>query len=156
MSATRYWLFKSEPESYSISDLRRDGKTLWDGVRNYQARNLLRDDMRVGDGVLFSHSNVHPPAIVGTARIIRAGVPDPTQFDPDHPKFDPKATPVHPRWYAVDIAFVEEFAAPISLESLRDIPALAGMELLRRGSRLSVQPVTPAQWTVILRLAQAS
>lgn len=156
MSAARSWLFKSEPESYSIHDLRRDGETLWDGVRNYQARNLLRDAMRPGDDVLFYHSNTTPPAIVGTARILRTGLPDPTQFDSAHPKFDAKATPVTPRWYAVEIAFVEEFSAPLTLDSLRNIPALEGMELLRRGSRLSVQPVTPAEWNLILRLAHAA
>lgn len=155
MAERRFWLFKSEPESYSISDLRRDGGTFWDGVRNYQARNFLRDDIQPGDGVLFHHSNAEPPAIVGIATVRRGGYPDHTQFEQGHPKFDPKASEDNPRWYMVDIDFEKEFPRPLTLEELRGVPALEGMELLRKGSRLSVQPVTREQWDAVLKLAKA-
>lgn len=156
MAERRFWLFKSEPESYGISDLRRDGETFWDGVRNYQARNFLRDDIRPGDGVLFYHSNADPPAVVGIATVIRGGYPDHTQFEQGHPKFDPKASEDNPRWYMVDIRFEEEFTRPLPLEELRGMAALADMELLRKGSRLSVQPVTKKEWDTILKLAGKS
>lgn len=155
MAERRFWLFKSEPESYGISDLQRDGSTFWDGVRNYQARNFLRDDIRPGDGVLFYHSNAEPPSVVGTATVSRGGYPDHTQFEQGHPKFDPKASEDNPRWYMVDIDFEKEFPFPIPLEELRGVPALEGMELLRKGSRLSVQPVTRKQWDAVLKLAKA-
>ncbi len=154
MADRRYWLFKTEPTSYSIADLKRDAQTFWDGVRNYQARNFLRDDIREGDGVLFYHSNAAPPAIVGVARVVRGGYPDHTQFEQGHRKFDPKARADNPRWYMVDIAFEEEFTRPLPLEDLRDVAALAEMELLRTGSRLSVQPVTKKEWDAVLRLAR--
>jgi predicted RNA-binding protein with PUA-like domain len=155
MSDRRYWLLKTEPESYSIGDLRRDGRTFWDGVRNYQARNFLRDDFRPGDGVLFYHSNAEPPAVVGVAEVVTTGYSDHTQFEHGHRKFDPKSSPENPRWYMVDITFIEEFARPLTLQQLREIPALEEMELLRKGSRLSVQPVTKQQWEAVLRLAHA-
>ncbi|MCZ7554991.1 MAG: EVE domain-containing protein [Bacteroidia bacterium] len=151
-----FWLFKTEAESYSIDDLQRDGNTCWDGVRNYQARNMLRDEVKVGDGVLFYHSNGDPPAIVGIAGVTQAGYPDHTQFETGHAKFDPRATVKSPRWFMVDISFVEKFRSPLPLESLRDIPELADMELLRKGSRLSVQPVRPAEWKKILAMAKSS
>ncbi len=154
MALRRYWLFKTEPESYSISDLERDNTTFWDGVRNYQARNFLRDDIKSGDGVLFYHSNANPPAIVGAAQVTRDGYPDHTQFEQGHRKFDPKATPENPRWYMVDISLDAVFPEPLGLNQLRDIPALAEMELLRKGSRLSIQPVSKKEWDTVLRLAK--
>jgi predicted RNA-binding protein with PUA-like domain len=154
MPTQRYWLFKSEPGAYSIQDLQRDGSTFWDGVRNYQARNTLRDDIREGDRVLFYHSNAAPPAIVGTAAVTRSGYPDHTQFEQGHRKFDPKATEDNPRWYMVDIAFDRVFDEPLPLEKLRDVAALKDMELLRKGSRLSVQPVRKKEWDAIMKLAQ--
>jgi predicted RNA-binding protein with PUA-like domain len=153
MSRKRYWLFKSEPSSYSIDDLEKDKRTHWDGVRNFQARNILRDDVQEGDGVLFYHSNTNPPAIVGLAEVVRRGYPDHTQFEQGHPKFDPGASDKQPRWFMVDIAFIKKCPTPLPLESLRGEEALADMELLRKGSRLSIQPVTAEEWTTILRLA---
>jgi len=150
--AIRYWLLKSEPESFSIDDLARAPRqtTFWNGVRNYQARNLLRDEMKVGDGVIFYHSNADPAAAVGLAEVVRAGYPDGTQFDPKSDYYDPAAKPDDPRWFMVDIKFKEKFVRPLPLDLLRTIPALADMVLLRRGSRLSVQPVTPAEWKAIV------
>jgi len=154
--ATRYWLLKSEPESFSIDDLARGPKqtTFWNGVRNYQARNLLRDDLSVGDGVIFYHSNADPAAAVGLAEVVRAGYADATQFDPKSDYYDPDATPDAPRWFMVDIKFKEKFARPLPLAVLREVPALADMVLLRRGSRLSVQPVTAAEWKAIVALGR--
>ncbi|MFZ1731857.1 MAG: EVE domain-containing protein [Bacteroidota bacterium] len=154
MAARRYWLFKTEPGSYSITDLQRDGKTFWDGIRNYQARNFLRDDIKAGDGVLFYHSLADPPAIVGSATVLTDGYPDHTQFEQGHRKFDPKATTDNPRWYMVDIQFEEAFPRILALEELRGVPALANMELLRKGSRLSVQPVSKSEWDAVLRLSK--
>ncbi|MDT8323302.1 MAG: EVE domain-containing protein [Bacteroidota bacterium] len=154
MPAHSYWLFKSEPGAYSIQDLRRDGSTCWDGVRNYQARNLLRDEIREGDRVLFYHSNAKPPAIVGTATVVRGGYPDHTQFERGHGKFDPQATEENPRWYMVDISFDSVFTSPLPLEELRGVAALKEMELLRKGSRLSVQPVRKKEWDAIIKRAK--
>lgn len=154
MSRRNYWLFKSEPSSYSIDDLHNEKQTHWDGVRNYQARNMLRDDIHPGDGVLFYHSNAQPPAIVGLAEVVRGGYPDHTQFEQGHPKFDPNAREEEARWFMVDIVFRKKFPHPITLEALRTVEALQGMELLRKGSRLSIQPVTEAEWTTILRLVR--
>jgi predicted RNA-binding protein with PUA-like domain len=152
---TRYWLFKSEPDAYGIDDLQRDGSTCWDGVRNYQARNFLRDEITTGDRVLFYHSNTATPAIVGTAIVVRDGYPDHTQFEAGHSKFDPSAKEDNPRWYMVDIRFESLFDRVLSLDELRDVPALEGMELLRKGSRLSVQPVSAKEFDTILKLARA-
>lgn len=149
--AKRYWLFKSEPDAYSFRDLERDGTTYWEGVRNYQARNLLRDEVGVGDGVLFYHSRVKPMVIPGTAQVVRAGYPDPAQFDPKSKYHDPAARPDAPRWYVVDIAFDEAFAHPVTRDEMGDMPALADMMVLRRGARLSVQPVTAVEWKAIVR-----
>lgn len=137
------WLVKSEPDVYSIDHLARDGKTAWEGVRNYQARNHMRDDMKVGDPVLFYHSNADPPAIVGLARVAGAPYPDPTQFDSKSDYHDPKATREEPRWQLVDLAFVEKFPAPITLDQLRTDPALTGMYVAKKAHRPSVQPVEP-------------
>ena len=153
--ASRHWLFKSEPESFSIDDLARapGQKTFWNGVRNYQARNLLRDEVRVGDGVLFYHSNADPPAVVGLAEVVRAGYPDETQFDPKSPYHDAGASPDDPRWFMVDIKFKEKLARAVPLDELRTVPALGDMVLLKR-SRLSVQPVTAAEWKAIVALGR--
>ena len=147
----RYWLFKSEPDVYSLADLERDKRTYWEGVRNYQARNLLRDRIQVGDGVLFYHSRVKPMVIAGTAKVVKAGYPDPEQFnkrsryhDPDSPKDDP-------RWFVVDIAPDEEFAHPVTRDEMMEMAALKDMMVLRRGARLSVQPVTRKEWEAIRR-----
>ena len=149
--ARRYWLMKTEPDAYSIGDLERDGQTYWDGVRNYQARNFMRDDMRVGDGVLFYHSNCQPPGVVGLARIAREGYPDPTAFDRDDCHYDPKSDPSRPRWFLVDIEFVARFPRIVSLESLKSEPGLEEMVVTRR-SRLSVQPVTRGEFEVVRKM----
>lgn len=150
-----YWLFKSEPKVYSFQDLMAEpGRTTgWDGVRNYQARNFLRDDIKVGDGVLFYHSNADPPCIVGVAEVVEAGHPDPTAFDPESDHHDPKSRPQTPTWYQVSIRAVRAIEPPIGLPDLGGIPELAGMELLRKGSRLSVQPVTKSEWDAIQKRA---
>lgn len=148
----RYWLFKSEPESYGFEQFRREGRTSWNGVRNYQARNLLRDEIQVGDGVLFYHSNAEPTAIVGIAKVVKAGHPDPSAFDPDSDYHDPDSDPSAPRWFVVDIECVGAMREPVTRDRCKAEPALAGMVLLQRGSRLSVQPVTAAEWQTILRL----
>ena len=149
--AKKYWLFKSEPDVYGIEALRRDGATFWDGVRNYQARNTLRDDIEVGDGVLFYHSRVAPMAVAGTARVTRAGYPDPTQFDKRSKYFDEKATPENPRWFVVDIEFESAFDSPVTLPEMREMKALSDMVLLQKGSRLSVQPVRAKEWNAIVK-----
>ena len=148
-----YWLFKSEPDEYSIDDLQAEpaGFGVWDGIRNYQARNFLRDQVAVGDGVLFYHSSCKQVGIVGTAEVVKAGYPDPAQFDPENDYFDPKATPEAPRWYCVDIRYRSRFNSLIPLAELRTIPTLADMVLLNQG-RLSVQPVKPDEWLLILGL----
>jgi len=152
--AKRYWLLKSEPATFSLKDLYESPNrtTCWEGVRNYQARNLLRE-MSVGDEAIFYHSNADPPAAVGTVRIVRAAYPDPHQFDPKSRYYDGKSKPEEPRWCAVDVAYGKAFARPLTLPELREVKALASMELLRKGSRLSVQPVTAAEWRVLLRLS---
>jgi len=146
------WLFKTEPESYSWDDLVRDGRTCWEGVRNYQARNLLRDEVAEGDLVLFYHSQVKPQVIAGIAKVVRAAYPDHFAWDPASRYHDPKAGPDNPTWVMVDIAPVRAIEPPITRDELKEVPALADMMLLRRGSRLSIQPVTPAEWTAVLAL----
>lgn len=147
----RYWLMKSEPDAFSIDDLARSPKqtTSWDGVRNYQARNFMRA-MKAGDQVLFYHSNAQPPCLVGLAEVVRTAYPDATQFDPQDVHYDPGSILDQPRWDVVDIRFVRKFAAPLSLNLLKEQASLQGMELLRKGSRLSVQPVSAAEWKEIL------
>lgn len=149
----RYWLMKSEPGSYSIDDLRRDGSTAWEGVRNYQARNFMRDEMRVGDGVLFYHSNASPPGVAGIARVVREGYPDPTARDPDSRYFDEKASEEDPRWFMVEIEFVEKFDELVPLQSLADVAGLEEM-LLNRKSRLSVQPVTDEEFRIVTAIGR--
>ncbi|MCB9070618.1 MAG: EVE domain-containing protein [Calditrichae bacterium] len=147
-----YWLMKTEPEAYSWDDLKNkpNSTDFWDGVRNYQARNFMRD-MKVGDKVFFYHSQINPPAIVGIATVVREAYPDPTQFDPESKYFDPKSKTEDPRWSVVDIRSEAEFAEPVTLPELRDIPDLEEMVLLRKGSRLSVQPVTEKEWKIITK-----
>lgn len=149
----KYWLFKSEPGCFSIDDLKdRPGSTeRWDGVRNFQARNSLRDEVRLGDGVLFYHSNIPRPAVVGLAEVVREGYPDVTAFDPDAEHYDPRSTPARPLWYMVDVRYVLTLPRQVTLEEIRRHPDLAAMVLLSR-SRLSIQPVTLQQWETILRL----
>ena len=150
----KYWLMKSEPGSYSIQDLERDGSTCWDGVRNYQARNFMRDEMRKGDRVLFYHSGANPPAVAGVAEVCRAAYPDPTALDPKSDYHDPKATEEDPRWYMVDIRFVAAFSEPVGLPEMKDDPKLDGM-LVTGKSRLSVQPVERKHFERVLKLAAA-
>ncbi|MDH4097743.1 MAG: EVE domain-containing protein [Nitrospira sp.] len=150
----RYWLMKSEPSSFSIDDLIKTTSqtTSWDGVRNYQARNFMRE-MAIGDQVLFYHSNADPPAIVGTAEVVNTTYTDPSQFDHNDDHYDPASDPSSPRWDMVDIKYVRKFSRPLALEQLRKETKLKGMVLLRKGSRLSVQPVSPLEWQHILSLA---
>lgn len=154
-SPRKYWLFKSEPSAFSIDDLAKASRqtTGWDGVRNFQARNFLRDEISVGDGVLFYHSSTDPLAIVGTATVVKAGYPDSTAFDKSDDHFDPKSDPANPTWYRVDIRLAQVFREPLTREQLLKAPALKKMVLLQRGSRLSVQPVTAAEWEAIHALA---
>jgi predicted RNA-binding protein with PUA-like domain len=151
----QYWLMKSEPNAFSIGDLAKLPKqtTCWDGVRNYQARNFMRA-MAIGDQVLFYHSNADPPAIVGIAEVVRTAYPDDTQFDKRSHHYDPASQPAAPRWDMVDITHRETFKTSVSLDRLRQASALTGMVLLRKGSRLSVQPVSASEWAVILKMAK--
>lgn len=151
----RYWLFKSEPDAFSFDDLLASPKqtTLWDGVRNYQARNLLRDDVQVGDGVLYYHSSCQPPHVAGIAEVVRAGYPDPTQFDAGSRYHDPGSDPEDPRWFCVDVKAVRGLEEPLPLATLKSDPRLADMMLCRRGARLSVQPVTAVEWRRVRTLA---
>ena len=153
-----YWLFKSEPDVFSIDDLAAspNATTYWDGVRNYQARNMLRDQISQGDWVLFYHSNANPKGVAGTARVVREGYPDHTQFEPESDYYDPKASQDKPRWFMVDIRFEEKFPHVVTLQQMRATPELGGMPLLKKGQRLSIQPVTEQQWQVIRALGQAS
>jgi len=154
MATRKYWLFKSEPTSFSLDDLkgRPDASEHWDGVRNYQARNFLRDQVKTGDLVFFYHSNTAQPAIVGIAEVVKEGYPDWTAFDPQDPHFDPGSKPEKPTWYMVDVRFVRELPRPVTLAELKGVPSLSGMALLNR-SRLSVQPVGEKEWLEILRIA---
>lgn len=149
----QYWLMKSEPEVFSIDDLARDDKTAWTGVRNYQARNFMRDRMRVGDVVFFYHSNAEPAGIAGLARVVSAPYADPTQFDRKGEYFESRATKEKPVWMLVDIAFERKFARLLTLDALRAEPALAGLLALKKGQRLSVQPVDAAHARCLLALA---
>lgn len=156
MVPKRFWLLKSEPSTFSIDDLRQlpNRTTYWDGVRNYQARNFLRM-MAAGDHVLFYHSNADPPAVVGIAKVVKTAYPDPTQFDKKNKHYDPASKPSQPRWDMVDIAYVRRFRRPLTLDELRKEAKLKGMILLQRGSRLSVQPVSPLEWQHIMNLEKA-
>ena len=153
----QYWLIKSEPDTFSIRDLARAPRktTHWEGVRNYQARNFLRA-MKRGDLAIFYHSNAEPPAAVGIAKVVREAYPDDSAWNPRSPYHDPKASPAKPVWSMVDVQLVEIFPRAIPLDELRSVKALAGMELLRRGSRLSVTPVTPGEFRTLEKLARAA
>jgi len=150
-----YWLMKSEPDAFGIEDLKtRPGKTEpWDGIRNYQARNFMRDGMRVGDRAFFYHSNCTPPGIVGIVEIAAEAYPDPTQFDPDSKYFDPKSDPDDPRWLLVDVRHVRDLRRMVTLAELKaEADSLGDFQLLRRGNRLSIMPVDKAQWNRILEI----
>jgi predicted RNA-binding protein with PUA-like domain len=150
----RYWLMKSEPSEFSIDDLaqRPDQTEPWDGVRNYQARNMMRDDMKVGDSIFFYHSNCDVPGIVGIAQVKREAYPDPTAFDPQNKHYDPKSQPEKPTWLMVDVGFVRKLTRAITLAELKDKAELESLALVRRGNRLSVMPMTEKQWHFILGL----
>ena len=148
----RYWLMKSEPDVYSIDDLQRDGSTSWDGVRNYQARNFMRDEMRVGDLVLFYHSNTKPPGVVGLARVCREAHPDVKAFDPNSDYYDPKSTPENPVWMLVDVEFIAKFPHPVALDQIKQEQALSGMLVIKKGMRLSVQPVDPHHFERVVEM----
>ena len=154
--ATQYWLMKSEPDEFSIDDLAKSPRKTgpWTGVRNYQARNFMRDRMQVGDGVLFYHSSCPEPGIAGLAEVAHAAYPDATQFDPKSKYYDAKSTRENPRWLHVDVKFVKKTPL-LSLDEMRAMPALRDMVTLRRGNRLSITPVTPAEWKAILKRLQA-
>tara|TARA_R110002096_G_scaffold23031_4_gene73583 strand:+ start:18917 stop:19369 length:453 start_codon:yes stop_codon:yes gene_type:complete len=147
-----YWLMKSEPDAYSIDDMQRDGRDMWDGIRNYQARNSMRDDMKIGDEVFFYHSNCKEPGIVGITRVVSEPYPDPTQFDKKSKYFDPKSKPENPTWILVDVEFVRKLKRTISLRELKADKRLDDMVLTRKGNRLSVIPVSAKHWKHILGL----
>jgi predicted RNA-binding protein with PUA-like domain len=151
-----YWLMKSEPDAFGLDDLaaRPNQTEPWDGVRNYQARNIMRDQMRLGDQVLFYHSNCKVPGVVGIAEVAQEGYPDHTAFDPEAKYYDPKSDPDNPRWYMVDLRYVRHLKHTIALTELKEYAdgPLADFALVRRGNRLSVMPVTPEQWEFILSL----
>jgi predicted RNA-binding protein with PUA-like domain len=152
----QYWLLKSEPQTFSIDDLAKakNQTTVWDGVRNYQARNTLRDDMKVGDLGYFYHSSCPEPGIVGIVKIVKTGIADPTAFDPKSPYFDPKSSHDNPRWITVEVKLVEKLTSILSLSQLRETRELEGFTLLRKGNRLSVFSVTSAQWQTIQKMIQ--
>ena len=156
MGMVNYWLMKSEPDVYPYSQLVADGSTHWDGVRNYQARNMMRDDMKLGDLVIYYHSNFKPPHVTGIARICKEGYPDHTSWNSSSKYFDAKSTPENPRWFMVDIEPVKQFDEMIPLQSIKDNPACEGMLLTRKGQRLSVQPVEEVHFDAILSMAGVS
>ncbi len=149
-----YWLIKSEPDAYGIDHLENEQNqiTHWDGIRNYQARNIMRDEMKVGDKIFFYHSNCKPPGIVGMVEVVKEAYPDHTALDPKSKYFDPKASEDNPRWCMVDVKLIKKFKRKLSLDDMRNEPSLAGMQLLRRGNRLSITPVTEDQWNTILEM----
>ena len=151
-TGTKYWLMKSEPDCYSIDDLKKDKQAEWDGVRNYQARNFMRDDMKIGDKVLFYHSSTKPMGVVGTATVCRESYPDFTAWDPksDHP--DPKSTKENPIWFMVDVCFEKKFDDIVTLESLKLDPFFNDMRVTQRGSRLSIQPVEKKHYDKIVKM----
>ena len=150
----RHWLLKTEPETFSFDDLmHQPGKTTgWNGVRNYQARNFLRDQMKTGDAVLIYHSSAEPPAVVGIAEVVKEGYPDPTQFDRKDDHYDPESAPGAPRWYQVDVKAVRKLERPVSLAEIRTTKGLAKMPLVQRGQRLSVQPVAAEEFALIVKM----
>lgn len=152
--ARNHWLFKSEPDVYSIEDLERDGATAWDGVRNYQARNFMRDDMDSGDPILFYHSNADPLGVYGLAEVASRAHPDASQFDEGSRYHDPDSDADDPRWWCVDVAHVETFPGPVTRETMKATPGLADMLVLKRGQRLSITPVTAREYEIVVGLAR--
>lgn len=149
-----YWLMKSEPSVFSIDDLKREGQTCWDGVRNYQARNFMRDQMKLSDRVLFYHSNATPTGVAGIAEIVREAYPDHTAFDPADPHYDPKSDPNAPTWVMVDIGYVATFPRFVTLDEIKAEPGLAGIVVAQKGSRLSVQPVSEGHFKFLCMLGK--
>lgn len=154
--ARQYWLLKCEPEAYAIEDLERDGEATWEGVRNFQARNWLRDELKPGDGVLFYASNAEPSGVTGVAEVSREGVPDPFAFRQGHKYYDPKSDPASPTWYMVEIRFRERFPAIVPLATLKATRGLEKMGVVQKGSRLSVMPVTRREFEIVLRLGRGA
>lgn len=154
----KYWLVKSEPSVFSIDDLAKSKNetTFWDGVRNYQARNFMRDDMKIGDYVLFYHSNAKPNAVVGVCKVVKEGYPDFTAFDPDDKHFDPKSNKEEPTWIMVDIKLIKKLKAPVTLADIKENPKLQGMKLVQRGNRLSVMPLAKKEFNEILKIGETS
>ena len=150
----KYWLFKSEPSEFSLVDLKKSKNqtTFWDGVRNYQARNFLRDEVKKGDGVLFYQSSTDPLAVVGYCEVVKEGYPDHTQFDKESQHFFPSASEKEPAWFMVDIKLKKEFKKPVTLQAIKENPKLKNMKLIQRGQRLSIQPVTKTEWDEILKM----
>lgn len=148
-----YWLMKSEPDTYSIDDLEKNGKGMWEGCRNYTVRNYIRDEMKIGDQAFFYHSSCPVPGIVGTMEVVSEAYPDPTQFDPDSEYYDPKSKRENPRWFVVDVAFKEKFADVVPLSKMRENASLRDMVTLRRGNRLSITTVEPNEWEAVLKMA---
>lgn len=149
----KYWIFKSEPSTYSIDDMMRDVTTYWNGVRNYQARNFLRDDVKIGDQVLFYHSSCEVPAVVGLCEVVKNGYPDFTAFDPKSEYFDPKSKIDEPTWFMVDIKFVKKFENPVTLQNIKSNPKLRNLKLVQKGNRLSIIPITKDEFDEILKMA---
>lgn len=152
----KYWLMKSEPDAFSLDDLKNapNQSEPWNGIRNYQARNYMRDDMKVGDRVLFYHSRCDPPGAVGVAEVVKEAIPDPTAWDPKSDYFDDKASPENPRWCMVTIRFVEEFSRTVSLDDMKAEDKLADMRVVQRGNRLSIMPVTKAEFEHVCKMAK--
>ncbi len=152
--AKKYWLVKSEPEAFSVDDLAESENqtTYWDGVRNYQARNFIRDEMKIGDKVLFYHSNTNPNAVVGICEVIKDAYADHTQFDPDNKHFFPSSTPENPTWFMVDIKLVKKLKRPVTLAEIKENDKLKDMRLVQKGNRLSVMPVTKAEFDEIIKI----
>jgi predicted RNA-binding protein with PUA-like domain len=150
----RYWLMKCEPAAYTIDDLARDGRTTWEGVRNYQARNFMRDEMQTGDGVLFYASNADPSGVTGLAEIVRAGYPDHFSWTNGHKYYDPASSEAAPVWYMVEVGFIERFPVTLPLDVLKSTKGLEKMMVTQKGSRLSVQPATKAEYDIVARLGR--
>jgi predicted RNA-binding protein with PUA-like domain len=153
--AKRYWLMKCEPSAYTIADLKRDGSTAWEGVRNYKARNYMRDDMQLGDEVLFYASNADPSGVTGLAKIVKTSYPDSSAFNKKSHYYDEGSDKAKPTWFMVDIGFVKDFGGTVSLETLKSTKGLESMMVTQKGSRLSVQPVTKDEFDIVLKLAKA-
>jgi len=151
-----YWLLKSEPETYSIDDLaaQKGKRDHWDGIRNYQARNFIRDDMKKGDLAFFYHSNCDVPAVVGIVEIVKAAYPDPTAFNPDEKYYDPKSDPDNPRWLMVDVKYKKKLKNPVSLAQLKQTSSLSDMRLVQKGNRLSIMPVAKKHWDTIVKMSE--